>query len=50
MTQPQKKTPKPAAKKAIELPDDKAIRKLFPKEVVRKANQEIDHKPTKKPT
>jgi hypothetical protein len=45
MSQPQKKLPKTAAKKAVDLPDDEAIRKLFPKKVVDVANKEIDHKP-----
>lgn len=49
MSQPQKKTPTERAKKAASLPDDEAIRKLFPAKVVKKANQEIDHKPVKKP-
>lgn len=45
MSQPQKKLPKTAAKKAVELPDDQAIRKLFPKSVVDQTNKAIDHKP-----
>jgi hypothetical protein len=48
MSQPQRKTPKKAAQRATELPDDQAIRKLFPAKVVKKANKEIDHEPTKK--
>lgn len=36
-----------AGKDATELPDDKAIRKLFPRKVVDKVNKEIDHKPRK---
>lgn len=48
MSQPQKKLPKKKAKAATELPDDQAIRKLFPGRVVTKANKEIGHKPAKK--
>jgi len=33
------------AEEAVELPDDQAIRKLFPKKVVDYLNKEIDHKP-----
>jgi hypothetical protein len=50
MSQPQKKTPKDKAKAVTELPDDQAIRKLLPGKVVTKANKEIGHKPTKKPS
>ena len=36
-------------KAATELPDDEAIRKLFPKRVVDKINKDIEHEP-KPPT
>ena len=36
---------KKAAEEATKLPDDEAIRKLFPKAVVNKVNKAIDHKP-----
>jgi hypothetical protein len=45
---PSKKTPKSAAKRATELPDDEAIRKLFPAKVVKTANEQIGHVPVKK--
>ena len=48
MSQPRKKVPKKKAKEATELPDDEAIRKLFPGRVVTKTNKEIGHKPVKK--
>lgn len=46
MPQPQNKSPK---KKLAELPDEEAIRKLFPAKVVKKVDREIDHQPAKKP-
>lgn len=51
MSEPSKKSPKKAndrkrkqGEKATELPDDQAIRKLFPKKVVDQVNREIEHK------
>jgi len=51
MSRPRKNTKKakarkrkPVSPKAItELPDDEAIRKLFPKKVIDKIDREIDH-------
>ena len=52
MSEPAKKSPKKLndrkrkqGEKATELPDDQAIRKLFPKKVVDEVNKEIEHKP-----
>jgi hypothetical protein len=50
MSRTRRKTPKTAAQKATDLPDDEAIRKLFPAKVVKKANKEIGHEPAKKKT
>ncbi len=30
---------------AVELPDDEAIRKLFPKKLVEKVNKDVGHEP-----
>jgi hypothetical protein len=47
---PQRKARKRRAKRPpIELPDDDAISRLFPKKVVRKVNKEIGHEPAPKP-
>lgn len=52
MSEPSKKSSKKAndrkrkqGEKATELPDDQAIRKLFPKKVVDKVNKDIEHEP-----
>ena len=37
-----------AAKEAVDLPDDEAIKKLFPASLVRKINKEIEHEPHNK--
>jgi len=53
MSEPSKKPSKDRErekwKKVVDLPDDEAIRKLFPKKVVEEINREIDHKPSKPP-
>jgi hypothetical protein len=49
MSEPSKKPPKPRKPRATDLPDDEAIKRLFPSRVVKKVNQDIGHVPAKKP-
>lgn len=48
MSEPLKKTPK--KKPVTELSDNEAIRKLFPKKIVDKVNQEIGYEPNQRPS
>lgn len=48
MSEPSRKPPKKKqfkAKADPNLPDDESIRRLFPKNVVKKVNREIEHEP-----
>ncbi len=45
MSRPSKHPEKRKAKPATELPDDEAIRKLFPKKAVDEINKDIGHTP-----
>ncbi len=49
MSRPSKHPKKRKAKPATELPDDEAIRKLFPKKAVDEINRNIGHTPKSTP-
>jgi hypothetical protein len=45
MSEPSKKPLRKSPKPDPNLPDDEAIRKLFPKRLVERVNREIEHEP-----